>query len=49
MTLEVDIIEEIDDIVLEKYNTVLKVEAMLLNELQANAKIDKMIQIYEEN
>ena len=33
MTLEVDIIEEIDDIVLETYNTVLKVEAMLLNEL----------------
>ena len=33
MTLEVDIIEEIDDIVLETYNTVLKVESMLLNEL----------------
>jgi len=48
ITPEVDTIEIENDTVQETYTTVPKVETMSLNELQANAKIDEMIQTNEE-
>lgn len=48
ITPEVDTIEVTDDTVQETYSTVPKVETMSLNEFQANAKIDEMIQTNEE-
>lgn len=48
ITPEVDTVEENEEVVEETYNTVPKVETMSLNEFQANAKLDEMIQTNEE-
>ena len=48
ITPEVETIEDTKETTDVTYNTVPKVETMSLNELQANSKLDEMIQIDEE-